>query len=56
MKVRVMKPFIDKYSGEYYKVGRSLDISEERYEEICNTNSKLVAKVKETAKATKAAE
>ena len=34
MKVKVIKRFRDKHSGKYYKVGETLVISKERYEEI----------------------
>ena len=49
MKVRVLKPFKDKYTGEYYKVGRVLeDITKERFEEIL-TVDELVEEIKEEA-------
>ncbi len=50
MKVKVIKKFRDKYSGEYYKVGKILVISKERYDEIIKV-APLVEEVKDTKKA-----
>ena len=56
MKAKVLKKFRDKYSGEYHKAGKILNISRERYEEICKVDKSLVEEVKETKKAKSTAE
>lgn len=56
MKVKVLKKFRDKNSGEYHKVGKILWISKARYEEICKVDKTLVEEVKDTAKAKNTAE
>ena len=53
MKVKVMKKFRDKHSGEIHKAGKTLIISKERYAEICETDKTLVEEVT-TAKKTAA--
>ncbi len=52
MKAKVLKPFIDQYSGEVYKAGDILTISRERYEEILKT-APLVEEIKKPKKAKK---
>lgn len=52
MKVKVLKKFRDKYSGEYHKKDKILVISKERYEEICKVDKNLVEEVKAKAKNT----
>ena len=49
MKVKVLKSFKDKYSGEIRQVGSTLTISRERYEEIL-TKGPLVEEIKATKK------
>ncbi len=54
MKAKVLKPFKDKYSGEYYKEGDTITVSKERYEEILTVGNlvkeiKTAKKPKETA-------
>ena len=34
MKVKVIKRFNDKYTKEYYKLNKELEVTEERYQEI----------------------
>jgi hypothetical protein len=46
MKVKVLKKFIDKYSGEIHKEGKILTVSEERFEEILKVD-KLIEEVTE---------
>lgn len=48
MKAKVIKAFRDKHTGEFYKVGKTLTISKERFDEIL-TVGKLVEEVKEKA-------
>ena len=45
MKAKVVKSFRDKHTGEIYKVGKTLNISKERFEEIL-TVGPLVEEVK----------
>lgn len=42
MKVKVVKKFIDKYTGEIHKEGQILDLKKDRFEEICKTDTGLV--------------
>lgn len=42
MKVKVIKKFIDKHTGEIHKEGKILDIKKDRFEEICQTDKGLV--------------
>lgn len=44
MKVKVLKKFRDKHTGEYYKEGRILLISETRFKEINDKDTTLVEK------------
>lgn len=53
MKVKVLKEFKDKYSGELHKVGEVMTVSKDRYDEIL-TVAPLVEEVKAPKK--KAAE
>ena len=34
MKVKVIKPFQDKHTKEYYEINKILEITEDRYKEI----------------------
>ena len=52
MKAKVIKPFIDQYSGATYKAGEILTITRERYEEILQT-APLVAEIKKPKKTKK---
>lgn len=47
MKVKVIKNFKDKHTGEFHKTGKVMNISKKRYEEIL-TVGKLVEEYKET--------
>ena len=51
MKAKVLKDFKDKYTGEYYKAGATIMVTEERFNEILSVD-KLVEAVptKKTAK------
>ena len=44
MKVKVLKKFRDKHTGEYYDKGKILLISEERFKEITTKDPALVEK------------
>lgn len=46
MKVKVIKPFQDKYTKEYYEITKILEITEDRYKEILMVD-KLVEEIKE---------
>lgn len=46
MKVKVLHKFTDKYTGEHYKRGDVLDITEERYQEIMSVGN-LVYKIEQ---------
>ncbi|MBR5879006.1 MAG: hypothetical protein IKY91_05590 [Akkermansia sp.] len=45
MKAKVLKSFRDRHTGEIYKVGKTLTVSRERFEEIL-TVGPLVEEVK----------
>ena len=49
MKVKVLKAFRDKYSGEIRKEGSTITVSKDRYAEIL-TKGPLVEEVKATKK------
>ena len=49
MKAKVLKKFKDKYSGKIYKTGTVIEVTEERFEEIRNTDESLVEAVEEKA-------
>ena len=53
MKVTVRKPIIDRYTGEYYEAGKTLDLPKERVEEIMSVDPDLVKVDKKTVKKTK---
>lgn len=53
MKVRIIKEFFDKYTGEKYEVGTVIDITKERLAEIETVSKLLVEKVPETKAKTK---
>ena len=44
MKVKVLKKFRDKHTGEYYKEGKILLITEARFKEITEKDATLVEK------------
>ena len=46
LKVKVIKKFLDCYTGKYHKVGDILEVSEARYREILRTD-KFVEIVKD---------
>jgi hypothetical protein len=46
MKVKVLKKFIDKHSGEIHKEGKILTVSKERFEEILSVD-KLIEEIAE---------
>ena len=46
MKVKVLKRFIDKYTGKVYEAGDELNITKKRYTEILSVD-KLVDEIKE---------
>lgn len=47
MKVKVLKPFINKYSKKRHEIGEILEISKERYEEIIKSPHKSLIEVVE---------
>lgn len=49
MKVNVLKEFRDKYSGELYKKGSTIEMSEKRFKEVRDKNSSLVCEATEDA-------
>lgn len=49
MKVKVLKGFKDKHTGEIYKAGATIEVSKERFEEIL-TVDKLVEEIAEQKK------
>ena len=49
MKLKVLKGFRDKNSGEMYKVGDQIEVSEERGQELLDHPLKLVEEVKAKA-------
>lgn len=50
MKLKIEKPFKDKYTGEMYEAGKEVDFEDDRAEEILSDSRGLVAKVKEAKK------
>ena len=42
MKVIVKKPMIDKYTGDFYPVGKELDLKKERIDEILAVDPELI--------------
>lgn len=52
MKVKVLKDFKDRYTGEKYKTGATITVTEERFAEIL-TVGKLVEAVEEKKSARK---
>lgn len=48
MKVKANVKFRDKHTGKIIKKDHVMEISKERYEEICKTNDKLVSVVVES--------
>ena len=55
MKAKVLKVFKDKYSGKMYKVGETIVVSRDRFNEILK-RGELIEEIKEPAKAKKTAE
>ena len=47
MKVKVIKPFQDKHTKEYYEINKILEITEDRYKEILMVD-RLVEEIKES--------
>lgn len=45
MKIRIERPFVDKYSGIFYQVGEIIDCSETRLKEIQSVSCSLVSVV-----------
>ena len=50
MKVKVIKKFIDAKTKQLHTVGEELEVTKERYAEICKVSKSLVEVVEETAK------
>ena len=54
MKVKVLKNFSDKHTKKLYTVGKTIEVTEDRFEEINKTeHGVLVEEVKEKAKESK---
>ena len=51
MKVKINKAFTDKYTGEAYKVGQVVEVTETRAKELLGDARKLVDLVEEKPKA-----
>ena len=47
MKVLINKKFTDRYTKKVYKVGETIEVTEERYAEIKKTNAALVTAVQD---------
>lgn len=45
MKIRIERPFVDRYSGVFYQVGQIVDCSEHRLKEIQSVSCSLVSVV-----------
>lgn len=45
MKAKVQNSFVDKYTGEVYEVGQTIEVTEDRFKEINDTFPDLVKKV-----------
>lgn len=45
MKIRIERPFVDRYSGIFYQVGEIIDCSERRLKEIQSVSCSLVSVV-----------
>jgi hypothetical protein len=45
MKIRIERPFVDRYSGIFYQVGQIVDCSERRLKEIQSVSCSLVSVV-----------
>lgn len=45
MKAKVQKGFVDKYTGEVYEAGQTIEVTEERFKEISDVSDELVKKV-----------
>lgn len=52
MKVKVLKKFKDRYTGEIYKVGEVFRTSRKRFAEIQEVNESLVEEVTEDTEGT----
>lgn len=55
MKVKVLKRFRDKHTHEYHKVGKTLVITKERFDEIRKVDEGLVEEIATAPKAAKTA-
>lgn len=53
MKLRIIKPFADKITGELYKVGAVVEFKKDRAEEIISRVPDYVEKVEDKKKAKK---
>lgn len=54
MKVKVIKPFSDKYTKVIYQKGQEIEVSDERYDEINSTaHGVLVEEIKTQKKSKK---
>lgn len=47
MKLKVIKDFYDKYTNEFYKVGQTINVSEERGKEILSSPYNVAELIKE---------
>jgi hypothetical protein len=56
MKLKVEKPFMDKYTSENYEVGQVIEVSDERGSELLSDERRLVSKVQKAKKSKKAEE
>ena len=50
MKVKVVKEFVDKHTGELHKVDSSFDCSEDRFKEIQKAGAFVVPEAKKETK------
>ena len=48
MKLKVNMDFVDKYTGERYEADTTIEVSEERGNEMLSDHRKLVSEVKES--------
>lgn len=50
MKVKVIKPFRDKHTGDFYEEGAVLDVTKVRGEELLKDKRELVVRVEKAKK------
>lgn len=50
MKLKINKPFRDKYTGEHYEIGATVEFETKRAEELLKDARSLVSKPKRKAK------